>query len=225
VSRAAALGLLVGGALALAGGACNHSTPTEPIRPTPTPVVATPTPTPTPAPYPSGIPDATAFENLALVTRLEHEARANSFLVTIRGDTELSGRLIIGGAAWYYHFLLSDPAAASLEAIWRIWDTGQVTYYQYVPPIFNYEVPGIEGELLIDSPQAIQIALGAGIAPFTAEHPDAIVNVWYWRRAGTAICQMQFFDRSHVDRCEPMVYIDAATGEVLATDLGCIGGS
>ena len=202
--------------------ACDWTSPTEPERPTPTPMVRpTPTVTPTPPVYPPGVANATALENLALVTGLETAAVQQSILVRIAGYGELTGR-IASGSGWEYSFV---RGGGEIEGVWTVWYDGRVQFFSYQPPIHTYETPGIEGSLFIDSPAAIQKALEAGVSAFTAVHPDAIVRARYWRKFGRVICEMQFYDRLHIDRCEPEVYVDAATGEVVYTALECIGSS
>ena len=202
--------------------ACDWNSPTEPARPTPTPMVRpTPTVTPTPPVYPPGTPNGTSFQNLPHVTQLEGQSPQPGALVRLEGNCELGGT-IAAGSSWEYHFL---RGGFEQEAVWDVWSDGRVTFYSYTPPIRNYEIPGLEGSLLIDSPAAIQKALEAGVSAFTAVHPDAIVRARYWRKFGRVICEMQFYDRLHIDRCEPEVYVDAATGEVVYTALECIGSS
>ena len=202
--------------------ACDWNSPTEPPRPTPTPVVRpTPTVTPTPPVYPPGAPNGTAFQNLSHVTQLEGGSTTPGFLVRIAGFEELTGS-IAPESGTEYSFLRGN---GETEGVWTVWSDGRVQFFSYTPPIHHYETPGIESSLLIDSPAAIQRALEAGVSAFTAIHPDAIVRARYWRKFGRVICEMQFYDRQHIDRCEPEVYVDAATGEVVYTALECIGSS
>jgi hypothetical protein len=208
---------------ALAGLAisCDWTSPTEPERPTPTPMVRpTPTATPTPPVYPPGVPNATAFENLQHVMRLEAESPQPGGLMSVDGGCELNGRIIIG-SGWQYSFLRGNN---EVEAIWVVWSDGRVQFYTYQPPI-HAQIPGIDNSLRVDSPAAIQRALEVGVSAFAAIHPDAIVRVHYWGNLVPVACDMQFFDRTHVDRCEPQVIIDAATGELVYKALDCIGAS
>ena len=201
--------------------ACDWNSPTEPERPTPTPEIRpTPTVTPTQPVYPPGVAGATALENLAHVTGLETAAVQQGMLVRIAGYGELTGR-IASGSGWAYSFV----RGGEIEGVWTVWYDGRVQFFSYQPPIHAYETPGIEGSLFIDSPAAIQRAIEAGASAFTAIHPDAQVHVRYWRKFGRVVCEMQFYDRMHIDRCEPQVIIDAATGELLDTALECIGSS
>lgn len=205
---------------ALAMVSCDGTTPTEPERPTPTPMVRpTPTPTPTPPVYPPGAPNGTAFENLQHVTQLEAASGQPGTLVHVEGICELDGRVTVG-SGWAYNFFRTAP---DLQATWFVWSDGRVQFYSFQPGLHG-QTGSIEGSLVVDSPAAIQRALETGASAFAAIHPDAIVRVRYWYSFGHVTCDMQFFDRAYVDRCEPQVIIDAATGEVLSKALECIGG-
>lgn len=205
----------------VSASSCNHGTPTAPSLPTPTP---RPTPTPTPTPtltpsYPPGIPHATAFANLVHVTALERQVSQDGYLAQVEGfGTALDGR-IAGGSGWAYTFVERE---GTFERTWVVRENGEIYVLEFDPGLSKFEYPGIEADLFIDSPEAIQRALDAGVSPFAAKHPDAHVEVTYRRKFGLTICEMRFYDASFVDPCQPTVIIDAMTGEVVFTYLDCL---
>lgn len=198
-------------AAAIEYSACSQ-TPTAPSSPSPPP---SPSASPT---YPTGKPDATAFENLQLIRDLERASGRQSDLVFIGGGAKLDGHAS-PGAGWTYQF-----AEGTVRVVqWGVSTAGQVTFRPNAYwSDYRQEKKEIGPSLRLDSPAVIASALRNGGQAFVNQFPGAKVKMLYAHLAGVVHSQVTFYALGEAP-CElgPIV-VDARTGQLLTRELSCL---
>jgi len=202
------------GALALvvvlSGAGCGKS-PSAPIVPV----------SPAPPTYPSGKPNATAFENLELVRAMERASGRESNLVLVAGGATVDGRLW-GSLAWRYQF--AEVVGNSVKLYeWNVEQSGEIRFAGLRSNTSRLGSGEIGPFLLIDSPEAIRLGRQYGAGPLVEQYPQAFVEVGY-KYLGGPTCEMRFYTSPSGRPCpsaSAWIYISSVTGQLITRDLTC----
>lgn len=181
--------------------ACNSGrTPTSPSEPG----------------FPQAVPDATVLVNLPLVLELERAERQDTLLVRMLGSAiELDGTPR-PGSRWVYMF---NRFVGQIEEryLWTVWWDGRITFRGPEQPLGRDSFDHLPDLVRLDSDALAQLALEHGGDRFLEEFPDGYIRMSFYVLAGIATCEMKFFNPGGSNFCEPEVYIDAGTGDLLLT--------
>ena len=200
------------GFLAAGGLGFGFSCKNNPSGPSPTP---SPTPFLPPLGEVRGVPNATALQNLELITRVARRERPGAYVYEIDGSVDLTGRTI-DGSGWRYFFQHEQPT--SRTDVWTVWKDGSITWYLDELPGRNAWLEDIAPLIKFDSDRVIQIARSAGGLEACALKPGAYGRTIFHIRSGFPICEAGIGG----DGYGGGVYIHLQTGGILLnTGVAC----
>ncbi len=212
--RALLGGLGAAGALSLLGCPGNSG------GPSPTP---SPTPSGTPTNLPRGVPNATMFQNLGLVTALAQQYRPGSVWVravtagiTLEGTVTTTRR----DQAWNYAFFSQTPTGSTLD-IWEVYSSGETYVLWGLNQPNLFDLVDIRPVALIDSAQAMALALDSGLDRCTeGRNVDSwFMSCSYERRSGFAGVSIQLSDERNF--FQGRVLLSSTTGELVSREIRC----
>ncbi len=191
--------------LTLSAPACNDTT--------------SPTPTSKPAvPFPSGTPEATALENLALVRNLEAKARGEAMilvLVTTNGVSTL-GRTAPGHSSWYYDFAETVGSNPNVDR-WLISPGGSVEFQGSIHPDSRLVYRELLPDLRSDSDRVAALALQYGGQTYVDEYPGATMAMYATWEGGRPVWSVTIQDvRAAPYECREEFVFDGGTGAILS---------
>ncbi len=171
------------------------------------------------SPLPMAIAKATALQNLALIRTLQNQKKAGTLLVGLSAfGVGLDGR-VRSGVAWEYSF--SDRSGPSdIRYNWFVRDTGLIQEFDPVTATGPASGVDIGPPLLVDSDQALSIALERRGNDYLERFPDGIALIAYFHIAGQVQARITF--RSLSDSCEVKVDVAATSGAVIFVDDRCL---
>ena len=179
-----------------------------------------PSPTPTvPNPLPAGVPNGTAFANLALIQGLAQRARPGAILGQIDARrADLTGRAT---SLWFYHFFYQDTAGALRLDGWLAWSDGHLEYDPAILVSIPVEVGNLDGFLRVDSDRAVAASLAQGGQECVDKlPPQAWYNsVQYSYRFGEPTIRISLFQPGGAGASD--VYLDPVDGSLKARFLSC----
>jgi hypothetical protein len=119
------------------------------------------------------------LQNLPLVTSLAQQFRPGAFLSRqSAGGVSLTGRLLEGLNAWNFLFTFPQGSQTGVD-VWAVYHDGHITCL----PDFNaprlWASVGIAPHILLDSSEALNLAMGYGLAECVAARPQEILSVGY----------------------------------------------
>lgn len=195
--------VVVACALLSLGSGCDSTAPSP---------VASPVASPTSIPG-YGRPNATAFENLAMVRAAEVATGRRTILVAIGGYVTVSGRLAPGNG-WGYVFSKPDDPSFHVY-IWKVDDTG--LFYFLGEDDRNFERQEVGTSSQIDSTEALRRGAGHATA-FLNRFPNSVVRSDLTYLAGLPVWRLEFLDDSPDLSCSWYLYIKGDDGTLLASD-------
>ena len=206
-ARRAVLAGLVGSAFSVG---CPGSNSTGP-SPSPTPSV--------PNPLPAGVPNGTAFANLALVHGLALRARPGAILGQVdSARVDLSGRAT---SLWFYNFFYQGADGTLRLDGWRVWADGRIEYEAAILVSIRLEVGNLDGFLRVDSDRAVSTSLAqGGQACIDRFPPQAWYNsVQYSYLVGVPTVRISLFQPGGAGASD--VYLDPVDGSLKARFMSC----
>lgn len=205
-------GTLAGGSLAM-GFSCKNN-PTGP-GPTPTPGVL-------PNPLPNGIANATALQNLQLVTSLEKIIRPQGILYSISClETDINGRCK-ADRDWGYAFSYETATSERRYDSWSVYGDGRVSYLEGSLGGIRGEYGDISPFLQFDSDRA-----ASAVAQLSREcidrHPDGDWNyqMAYQFRSGVPTISALLKRRGQFNPIQSEVLLDSRNGSFLNGSFSC----
>ncbi len=181
---------------------------------------ADPTPTSKPAiPFPSGVPEATALANLALVRDLEAKATGRSMiLVSISTyPVSMSGRILPGRSPWGYSFAEASTSSTRLDH-WYVRADGRVGFLGTdEQPVVRLTYRELQPDAQLDSDRAAELALQYGGQRFVDKYPGSLLGMtceWIYGRPTWHVTFRNFELAGNV--CADEVYLDAGSGTLLS---------
>ena len=199
------------GFLAAGGLGFGFSCKNNPSGPSPTP---SPTPFLPPLGEVRGVPNATALQNLELITRVARRERPGAYVYEMDGAVDLTGRTSEGNG-WRYFFQHEQPS--SRTDIWTIWKDGTITWYLDELAGRNAWLEDIAPLVQLDSDRILAIARDAGGLEACAIKEGAAARTIYHIRSGFPICEASISAGSSGSG----VFIHCVTGAILLTGRGC----
>ncbi len=189
----------------LSAPACNH-----PSGPTPTSKPA--------VPFPSGTPEATALQNLALIRNLEAKASNKQMilvLVTTNG-VSAQGRMTPGHDSWYYSFAEAVGENPNVDA-WAAYPDGHVAFLRNGHPDSRLVYRDLAPDLQLDSDSAAALALQHGGQRYIEVYPEATLVMFSAWEGGRPIWSVTIRDaRAAPYMCREELVIDGGTGAILS---------
>ena len=190
----------------------------------PGPNVAGPSPSPTPRlpnPLPAGIPNGTAFTNLALVQSLAERARPGSILAQIGCQrVDFTGRCRADDL-WSYSFYFLDEAGALRLDGWRAWADGRIEYIEALLVTIRVEIGNLRGFLAVDSDRGVDVSLSEGGQACIDRSPN---DGWYQTAQYSYLfseptLQISLFKNGGAGASD--VYLNPTDGSVKARFVSC----
>lgn len=182
---------------------------------------AGPSPSPTPRvpnPLPAGVPNGTAFANLALVQDLAQRARPGAVLGQIDARrADLNGRAT---SLWTYVYYFAEAGGRFYDG-WRAWADGHLEYIRGEPVTIPVEVGNLSGFLDVDTDRGVVAALSAGGQACIDRAPN---NGWYHTIQysylfGEATLRITLFASGGASASD--VYLNPTDGSVKARFVSC----
>jgi hypothetical protein len=196
--------------------ACSHHSV---VGPQSLPPVVQPSPEPSAAP--TGAPEATALENLGLISAMERTRRNSSRLVSVSasGVSPLSGR-IGPDEVWTYGFADDEHNLF----FWGLTSAGRVQYYGLGVDAQHLDMSELRDTLAVDSDRALAVAMDSGASRYVNRYPAADVTATCRFLGGLPTWSLVF--RSDADTgCRVSFFVNAVDGTLLHSDTRCFSGS
>lgn len=173
-----------------------------------------------PEPLPSGAADGLAFDNMALIRRLERQERSQTILTAVSAfSAGLDGR-VNQGSAWTYVY--TDVAVERLY-YWRVYSDGHIEPPEgpVPPPRPGVIIVDIDSMLRTNSDGAVSIALKNGADQFVGRYNGVFVTVTYEIVRDLPVCHLTF--RVLREICAPEYWVHATNGDFMAKEDFCLG--
>jgi hypothetical protein len=194
--------------LALAVPACKDSTGPTPI-PTSKPAV----------PFPSGRPEATALENLALIRNLEDKASDKAMILVSVGTYPVttSGRLVPAqGSPWVYWFAEAAGPTTRVDQ-WYVQPDGSVQFHGNFEPVARPSYRELQPDMQLDSDRAAVLALEYGGQRFVDKYPGSMLGMVCEWMNGRPVWDVTIRNPQLAGpTCADEVLVDAGTGALLS---------
>ena len=193
--------------LALQGPACKDTTGPTPV-PTSKPAVA----------FPYGTPQATAFENLALIRNLEDKASDKEMVLIGIGtyEAQTSGRVAPNRDPWAYTFAEATGDNPNYDQ-WYVWPDGRVQYHGNFTPLGSVTYRELQPDLQLDSDRAAPLALEYGGQVFVDRYPGSTLEMSCSWRGGRPVWHVTIRNLQLAGPvCADEIYVDAGTGVLLS---------
>jgi hypothetical protein len=167
----------------------------------------------------SATPNSKILDNLDLILGLEADSGRHTILTGVGGAAQINGR-VVDGDSWGYIF--TDFSSAS-DYIWKVRSNGDVDVYGPIQLTALPDQADIIEKIVINSDEAIELAMKSGADDFVARYPSSYVRVGFQMMSGLPVCQLIFEDPTGSSGiCSIQFWIHATTKELLAQDINCL---